>query len=154
MWCSWVKESLFDSMMRVNLNNEIGSYFQSAKGQDKPMSPTFFNLVVESLTKMVLLAQSNGMLVGLDADLIPIGVVVLQYADDRVLCISHYPEKAINLNLLLYPFELMYGLKVHYMSNGNFTFGGGNDAAEFCPNMFGCPLGTFWVGNYVSSCGK
>jgi hypothetical protein len=94
------------------------------------MSPTFFNLVVESLTKMVLRAQSNGMLVGLDADLIPTGVVVFPYEDDRVLRISHGPEKAINMNLLLYSFVSMSGLKLNSMNNENFTFGGDNDAAE------------------------
>jgi hypothetical protein len=51
----------------------MGPYFQSAKGvrQGDPMCPTLFNLVVESLTKMVLKAPSNDMLVGLAADLIP-----------------------------------------------------------------------------------
>jgi hypothetical protein len=58
LWCSWVKKSLFEGTVSVKLNNEIGSYFQSAKGvrQGDPWSPTLFNLVAESLTKMVLRA--------------------------------------------------------------------------------------------------
>jgi hypothetical protein len=32
LWCSWVKQSLFDGTISVKLNNEMGPYFQSAKG--------------------------------------------------------------------------------------------------------------------------
>jgi hypothetical protein len=51
--------------------------------------------------------SKNGLLVSLVPDLVENGVVVLQYADDMVLCISHDAEKAVNLKLLLYMFELM-----------------------------------------------
>jgi hypothetical protein len=63
---------------------------------------------------MVLEAQQNGLLVGLALDLIDKGVAVMQYADDTMICISHDPEKAINLKLMLYLFELMSGLKINY----------------------------------------
>jgi hypothetical protein len=49
---------------------------------------------------MVLEAQQNDLLVGLAPDLIEKGVAIMQYADDTVICISHDPEKAINLKLL------------------------------------------------------
>jgi hypothetical protein len=75
-WCSWVKPILvggtisvkFNNKIRTNSknNNEVGTYFTSSKGgkQSDPLSPTLFNLVVESLTKMLLNAQENGLLVG------------------------------------------------------------------------------------------
>jgi hypothetical protein len=47
-------------------------------------------------------------------DLIDKGVAITQYADATVICISHDPEKAINLKLFLYLFELMSGLKTNY----------------------------------------
>jgi hypothetical protein len=136
--------------------NEMGPYFQSAKGvrQGDPISPTLFNLVDESLTKMVLKAQSNDMLVGLAADLIPHGVAILQYADDSVLCISHDPDKAINLKVLLYSFELMSGLRINYMKSEVFLVGGDNDIANFYSNMFGCHVGKLplkYLGIPVSS---
>jgi hypothetical protein len=116
-WCCWVKQSLVGGTVSVKLNNEMGPYFQSAKGvrQGDPLAPTLFNLVAESLTKMVLKAQENELLVGLAPDLIHNGVAVLQYADDTVLCFSHDPDKAINLKLLLYMFELMSGLKINFL---------------------------------------
>jgi hypothetical protein len=52
------------------------------------------------------------MVVGMAPSLIDHGVVVLQYVDHTILCIYHEPDKAINLKLLLYMFELMYGLKL------------------------------------------
>jgi hypothetical protein len=58
---------------------------------------------------MVVKAQSNGLVVGLAPDLIENGVAIMQYT---VLCISHDFEKALNLKLLMYLFEFMYGLKL------------------------------------------
>jgi hypothetical protein len=63
---------------------------------------------------MVLEAQNNGILVGLAPDLIDKGVAIMQYEDDTILCLSHDSDKAINLKLLLYLFELMSGLKINY----------------------------------------
>ena len=57
-WCFWTKMILHNGTVCVKMNNEMGSYFKSAKGvrQGDPMSPTLFNMVVECLTKMVLYA--------------------------------------------------------------------------------------------------
>jgi hypothetical protein len=83
IWCSWIKQTLFGGTVSVKINDEMGPYFQSAKGvrQGDPMSPTLFNLIAEAHTKMVLRAQANDMLVGLADDRIPRGVAVLQYAE-------------------------------------------------------------------------
>ena len=100
----------------MKMNDVMGPYFQSAKGvrQGDPMSPTLFNMVAESLTKMVLCAQKNGLITGFAADLVENGVAILQYADDTVLCIEHDPDQALNLKLLLYMFEMMSGLKINF----------------------------------------
>jgi hypothetical protein len=81
----------------------------------------------EVLTKMVIQAQKNGLIVGLAPGLIPNGVAILQYADDTVLCITHDPEKAVNLKLLLYLFERMSGLKINFLKSEVFTVGGDNN---------------------------
>lgn len=92
---------------------------------------------------MVLEAQNNGLLIGLAPDLIDKGVAIMQYADNTVLCLSHDPDKAINLKLLLYLFELMSGLKINYQKSKIFLIGGDNDIASFYANMFGCQIGNF-----------
>ena len=66
---------------------------------------------------MIRKAQQNGLLTGLASDLVPNGVAVLQYADDTIICLEHDVEKALNLKLLLYMFELMSGLKVNFQKS-------------------------------------
>jgi hypothetical protein len=75
-------------------------------------------------------------------DLIDKGVAIMQYADDTVLCLSHEPDKAVNLKILLYLFELMSGLKINYQKSEIFLIGGDNDIANSYTDMFGCQIGT------------
>ena len=62
---------------------------------------------------MIKNAQKNKLITGLASDLIPEGVAVLQYADDTIICLEDDIDKAVNLKLLLYLFELMSGLKIN-----------------------------------------
>lgn len=128
-WCSWVKQILKHRTVSIKMNDEMGPYFQSFKGvrQGDPFSPFLFNMAAECLTKMILKAQKNHMIVGMAPDLIENGVVVLQYADDTVLCINHEPDKAINLKLLLFMFEMISGLKVNYNKSGKNSVGSDNN---------------------------
>ena len=116
-WCTWVDQVLRNGTMSVKINNIVGAYFQSFKGvhQGDPMFPFLFNLAAECLSKMVFNAKKNNLLKGLAADRIPGGVAILQYADDTILCIKDNIEQAVNLKLLLYLFELMYGLKIIFL---------------------------------------
>jgi hypothetical protein len=60
----WTKQILHNGMVSVKMNNEIGHYFQSAKGvrEGDPLSPTLFNMVAECLTKMVSQAEDDRLL--------------------------------------------------------------------------------------------
>jgi hypothetical protein len=149
-WCNRVKQILHNGTISVKINNVMGPYFQSAKGvrQGDPLSPFLFNSAVQCLTKMVLEAQANGLLTGLAPDLIDKGVAIMQYADDTVICISHDLEKALNLKLLLYIFELMSGLKINFQKSELFLIGGDNTIADHYSSMFGCQIGTLPM-NYL-----
>jgi hypothetical protein len=71
--CSWVKQSLHNGTVSVKINDKVGPYFQSAKGvrQRDSMAPFFlFSMVGESLTKMVMQAQQNGLFCGFAPDLV------------------------------------------------------------------------------------
>lgn len=126
-WCNWVHQILVDGTVSVKINNEEGPYFKSAKGvwHGGPLSPFLFNMAAECLSKMVQTALNNGLFLGLAHDLTHKGIATLQYADDTVLCIEHDPEKALNLKLLLYIFELMSGLKINFTKSEVFVIGGG-----------------------------
>lgn len=102
--------------VRVKLNSKEGPYFQSYKGVRKgdPLSPILFNLVADSLTRMVHVAQQNGLIKGLARNLIPNRVAVLQYADDTILCLEHCENNARNVKLLLYVYEQMSRLEINF----------------------------------------
>jgi mannosylglycoprotein endo-beta-mannosidase len=142
--CNWIKKILKDGTIFVKINNVMDPYFKSSKGvrQGDLLSPFLFNAAVICLAKMVLEAQANNLLVGLIPDLIDKGVAIMQYAADTVLCISHDPEKAINLKLLLYMFELMSGLKINYQKSEIFMVGGDNTTIEYYSSLFGCQVGS------------
>jgi hypothetical protein len=76
--------------------------------------PLLFNFVADSLTRMVLRAQSNGLITGLISHMIPDGIAIMQYADDRVLCLKNDIAIGRNAKLLLYMFEQLYGLKINF----------------------------------------
>ena len=129
--------------MRINDTN--GNYFIGGKGlkQGDPHSPFLFNLAADCLAKMIPNAQNNNLLVGLASDLIPNGVAVLQYADDTIICLEHDVDKAVNLKLLLYIFELMSGLKVNYQKSEIFTVGGDESTLKYYAELFNCDVGSF-----------
>ena len=63
---------------------------------------------------MVRKAQRANLITGLADNLIPGGVILLQYADDTIVCLQDDITKAQNMKLLLYFFELMSGLKINF----------------------------------------
>jgi hypothetical protein len=65
----------------------------------------------DALTRIVLKAQQNNLITRLVKELIPNGIIVLQYADDTIVCLEHDVEKAKNVKLLLYMFEQMFRIK-------------------------------------------
>jgi hypothetical protein len=77
-------------------------------------------------------AQSNGLFCGLIEHIIEKGVVVLQYADDTIICLKHNIKGARNLKMLLYMYELMVGLKINFLKSEIMTI---NDEAIGQPDM-------------------
>jgi hypothetical protein len=82
--------------------------------QGDHLSPILFNFVADGLSRMILKAQSNNLFCGLVDNIIEKGVVVLQYADDTIICLKHDIEGAKNMKLLLYIYELIAGLKINF----------------------------------------
>lgn len=62
---------------------------------------------------MIRQSQESGIIRGLASNLIPNGVVVLQYADDTIICLEEDIEMAKNLKLL-YLYEMMSGLEINF----------------------------------------
>lgn len=73
-----------------------------------------FNLVVDVLTRMLQKAGAQNLIKGLGCDIVPQGVVSLQYADDTILLLDKNLEMATNLKRILSCFELMSGMRINY----------------------------------------
>ena len=111
--------------------------------QGDPHSPFLFNLAAECLTKMVISAQKNNLIKGLAFGLVEGGVGILQYADDTIIYLEHDVDKAVNLKLMLYIFELMSGLKVNYQKSEIFIVGGDESTVKYYAELFNCDVGSF-----------
>jgi hypothetical protein len=62
---------------------------RAVRGLDRgPPAPMLFNFVADCLTRMILKAQQNNLIVGLMDNLFPKGIAILQYADDTITCLK------------------------------------------------------------------
>jgi hypothetical protein len=144
VWCTWIESVLQGGTASLKLNDQICPYFQSYKGvRQGPPAPLLFNIVDECLTRLVLKAQSNGLVTGLISNLIPLGVVILQYVDDTILCLNHDFEKTRNMKLLLYLYEQMSGLKINFDKSEVLLLGGDDEVALTYAEIFNCNIGSF-----------
>jgi hypothetical protein len=144
-WCGWIQQVVAGRIVSVKVNNLIGPYIKSHKGvrQGDPLSPILFNFVADCLTRMILQAQRNGLIVGLIEHIIPHGIAILQYADDTIICLKHDPVKARNLKLLLYLYEMTAGLKINFNKNEIVMINDHDNMAWTNAEIFNCQIGYF-----------
>ena len=131
--------------MSVKVNDLTGPYFISHKGvrQGDPLSPILFNFAADYLTRMVRQAQRNGLITGLADNLIPQGIIILQYADDTIICLKENIDIARNMKLLLYIYELMSGLKINFTKSEVFMINRDDDLHIQYADLFSCQTGSF-----------
>jgi hypothetical protein len=124
----------------VKLNDNVGPYIKSYKGvrQGDPLSPILFNFVADGLSRMILRAQSNNLFSSFVDHIINKGVVVLQYADDTIICLKHGVEGARNMKLLLYLYEMMTDLKINFYKSEIITINDEDNWAEVYAGIFNC----------------
>ena len=82
----WIRSLLVGGSFCVRINDFNSSFFKAGKGlkQGDPSSPILFNFVADVFTKMLCKAASNGLIRGLLPQVVPGGVISLQYADDTI----------------------------------------------------------------------
>jgi hypothetical protein len=102
-----------------------------------------FNIVVDCLTRMMIKAQMNNLLIGLGKNLIPNGVAILQYADDTIVCLEHDLEKARNLKVLLYMLEQIFDLKINFDKSEILLIRGEDGIVVSYAELFNCHIGSF-----------
>src|SRR6266540_5996609 len=129
-WISWVKSFISGGSVAVNVNNDIGHFFQKKKGlrQGDPISPLLFNIVVDMLAMLIQRAKEQGQIGGIVPHLIDGGLSILQYADDTILFMEDDLEKARNMKLLFCAFEYISGLKINFHKSELFCFGNAKES--------------------------
>ena len=90
---------------------------------------------------MVRQPQRNGMLTGLADNLVPHGLVILQYADDSIVCLKENIDNARNMMLLLYIYEL--GLTTNCAKSEVILLIGDDNLCLKYAELFDCHIGTF-----------
>ena len=95
-WISWVKSFISGGSVAVNVNNDIGHFFQTRKGlrQGDPLSPILFNIVADMLSILIKRAKTQGQVGGVVPHLIDDGLSILQYTDDTIIFYGTWPEKS------------------------------------------------------------
>jgi retron-type reverse transcriptase len=129
----------------IKVNDQVGKNFQTKKGvrQGAPLSPILFNIVVDILAIHIKRAKSKGQIEGVILHLVDNGLSILQYADDTILFMEHYLEKARNMKLLLSTFEELFDLKINFHKSDVFYFGEAKDYGSQYEQLFGCKKGSF-----------
>src|SRR3954463_4940048 len=144
-WCALIHSCVSGGSVAVNVNDEIGCFFQTKKGlrQGDPLSPILFNIVANMLAIMIERAKLDAQIEGVVPHLVDGGLSILQYADDTILFMEHDLDKAVNLKLILSTFEKLSGLKINFHKSELFCFGGAQDAAAQYDQIFECEQGQF-----------
>ena len=138
--CNWVENSVSGGSVGIEINDDIGHYFQTKKGlrQGDPMSPILFNIMVDMLSILIKRAKNDGQIKGVIPHLLEDGLSILQYADDTIIFMDHDLEQAKNMKLLLSVFEQLFGLKINFHKSEIFCFGEAKQYETEYAEMFGC----------------
>lgn len=142
-WISWIHTFISGGSVAVNVNDDIGHFFQTKKGlrQGDPLSPLLFNIVADMLAVLLRRAEEHEQIGGIVPHLIEGGLSILQYADDTILFLEHDLDKARNMKLILAAFEQVSGLKINFHKSELFCFGEARDASDQYAEIFGCKQG-------------
>jgi hypothetical protein len=145
MWCQWMEKVVAKGSVGVQVNDDLGHFFQTKKGlrQGDPLSHILFNLVVDMLAVLIERSKNLGFFDGLVPHLVEGGLSILQYTDDTILFLDDDLEKAKGLKLVLSVFEKLSGLKINFHKSELFYFGEPRDRTGECVHLFGCKEGEF-----------
>jgi hypothetical protein len=141
----WIQSFLVGGSSCVRINDTNGPYFKASRGlkQGDPCSPILFNLVADVFTKMLSKAASAGLIRGLLPQVVPGGVISLQYADDTILFLENNERMARNLKWFLSCFEHMSGMKINYHKSDLMTINIGHEEANNFAQIFCCKARDF-----------
>lgn len=98
---------------------------------------------MDVLSRLLNKATEHGIIGGLGTNIIPHGVVCLQYADDTIIFLDKDLEKARNMKWILSCFELMSGTRINYSKSELVSMNLDDQKMQDIFDIFGCPVGLF-----------
>lgn len=128
----------------INVNGQRTSYFKTYQRlrQGDPLSPLMFNIIADSLSKMLDKAKELNLIQGIVGHLIPGGITHVQYTDDTILMTEGDDVSILHIKFILYCFEWLSGLKINYHKSEAYVFGMEEEEKHRIANMLNCELGS------------
>jgi hypothetical protein len=144
-WRGWVMSLVKGGSICIRVNEENSPYFKTGKGlrQGDPLSPLWFNLVVDVFSRMLMKATSKWYITGFLSSLYPNGVVSLQYVDDTLLFLEHNYTAACHFKWLMVCFEKLSGMKINYHKSDLYPVNLEEDESHNYVKIFCCKIGSF-----------
>jgi hypothetical protein len=100
--------------------------------------------VVDVLTKMLQKAANDDLIKGLGSELVPDGVINLQYADDTLLLLDKDEAHARNMKCILTCFEMISGMRMNFHKSELVSINMEQESeVQIYAETFGCPVGGF-----------
>ena len=121
-----------------------GGWIRSQRGirQGCPLAPMLFVLAADVLSISTSLACASGRLKGFQTPSCPMGIPLLQYADDTTFFIEGSVEEAKNLSSLLNVFADCSGLHINRAKSEFVTFGLSREEELQCSRALMTPVGS------------
>lgn len=113
---NWAYKCLSSTHFSIIINGSLKGFFIASRGlrEGDLLSPFLFTLAVDSLSQIILRAESKYLLKGFQVGFEKINVSHLQYADDILILMDGDPTSKRLAKLLIQDFELVSRLKVNW----------------------------------------
>ena len=144
-WVQWVKQCVTTPTFVTLVNGRPqGGWIHPQRGiwQGCPLAPLLFILAVDALAVCTLQLCRRGSLVGFQSPRVPIGVPLLQYADDTMFFIQGSWAAAHTLSTMMEIFSDFSGLRLNRAKSSFISFGHSPEENAGCSRILATPIGT------------
>lgn len=117
LFISWILKLLHNSQTCININGSLTHYFICKRGlrQGDPLSPYLFNLVADSLCKIIDKGRLHHQIHGLGPPVHDgLAIVNCHYVDDIIFFLKADIRNVENILWALFSFEALSSIKINF----------------------------------------